>query len=118
MATLSVPPRIALGEPMSGSSSLVSQMTPAGSVTGSALAVSAAGPVATGGSSPAKAVTCEAARKRTAMIAVMNVFMSLSQSLLVFRIALGVEGLANQFADEHHEHQRHGKRPKRRQGQP
>ena len=39
-------------------------------------------------------------------------------SLLVFRILLGIKGLAYRFADEHHEHQRHGKRPKRRQGQP
>src|SRR5579862_8492007 len=116
MAMLSVPPRIALGEPMSGSSSLVSQMTSGGSVTGST--VSAAGAAAAGGSSAAKAVSCAAARKPAAAIAVMSVFMSLSLSLLVFRILLGIESLTNRFADEHHEHQRHGKRPKRRQGQP
>jgi len=87
MATLSTPPRIALGEPMSGSSLLVAQMTSAGSVTGST--VSAAGAAATGGSSAAKAVTCAAARKPAATIAVMSVFMSRSRVYSYFAYCLG-----------------------------
>src|SRR6266576_2270276 len=118
MATLSVPPRIAFSDPISGSSLSVSQMMSLGKLTGPVGVAAAAG--AGLATSTAKIVALPAGKSRLAnTIAVKSLFILQTPiALLIFGKTLWIESFANRFTDEYDQNQRDGNGPERRQGQP